>query len=387
MRLFEADYRHLVALVILLPLLACSGEPAVLSGCGDAQTARESQEERADDFLGMDGFLPCLEPMTEEEFVTMSWESKSQMMIDRCIDEFSEATCAEAFRDPEVDNRDALRSCAAAYCPRFEEGRPSLCDDEDLVADPHRRAEFYHLILRNDFDLSAMPASPRKEWEELQEVAPHERTIMATGLLARVLRDRSLTKEEKTAFAVPVVLAMFLSVPVDAAADESPKGENRDYDGQAPRLVIRVSAKGFLLKVDGERVKPSESCDGEQATICLRDSAIDVDEILAELQLLDEQEMSRQEALQNRLMDAYDWRELYHRALEIRRSGVEQPQFAVTADEKIPFAVVVRIMDVLQYELEEERYESNTQFWDADYRTEAGEPVELFSMPLFQVGY
>ena len=58
----------------------------------------------------------------------------------------------------------------------------------------------------------------------------------------------------------------------------------------------------------------------------------------------------------------------------------------ISADADIPFAAIVRLMDVTRYQLEKQKYDQDAAFWNAKYKMqqkgEANTPAILFGDPV-----
>lgn len=73
----------------------------------------------------------------------------------------------------------------------------------------------------------------------------------------------------------------------------------------------------------------------------------------------------------NAAMAAYDWSGLYAEAARIKRANPGHTEVRVTADDDIPYAVIVSVMDALRWRLDDEAFSSSSAFWAANTHTES----------------
>jgi len=95
------------------------------------------------------------------------------------------------------------------------------------------------------------------------------------------------------------------------------------------------------------------------------------------------------EKLLRQASDAYDWMGLYNKLMEIKKEYPKETVINVSGDPNIPFTMVVRVLDVARYKLEEESYDNTEDFWaaDAEVEVKGGKeiPQPLFNDPVLAV--
>lgn len=196
---------------------------------------------------------------------------------------------------------------------------------------------------------------------------------------------------------IPMLLlsVVFLEVAVinvtmplggSATSDEADEDEEEPLD-----LSITISSSGLYLSAAGSQVQPVAGCPTQGPTICLADDTVDVDAAFEDARrLIAAGEESAGEDRLNEGLRAFNWRALYNQLTQFKNEYPDESTVRLSADADIPFALTVRTMDVARYRLQEDSYEDDTEFWQADFRTEQGEDGEeqyanLFGDPAFAV--
>ena len=101
------------------------------------------------------------------------------------------------------------------------------------------------------------------------------------------------------------------------------------------------------------------------------------------------------EELLEKGLQAYNWRSLYNELSKLKASFPDETVMNISADPDVPFAAVVRLMDVARYRLDKESYDADKGFWEAKYKKvkvkdeKDGQlkekPADLFSDPVLSV--
>lgn len=173
-----------------------------------------------------------------------------------------------------------------------------------------------------------------------------------------------------------------------------PPSEKKPEKKKKPlNLTVAVGDKGFRIGATGAILPPQGSCSKPGPTLCLADDSIDVEAKIEEARKAYEKggrEATRQgNKILQKAMQAYDWMGLYNKLMEIKKKYPDETVVKVSADPDIPYAFVVRVMDVVRYKLPEESYDNRKQFWSAEPKTQVkGDKKvakKLFSDPILAI--
>ncbi|RAL24996.1 hypothetical protein DL240_01940 [Lujinxingia litoralis] len=173
-----------------------------------------------------------------------------------------------------------------------------------------------------------------------------------------------------------------VTMPVGGAATSD--REKPEEDKQPLNLAISMSAQGFYITAAGTKMQPMPGCPTGGPSICLEDDSIDTAARFEEARRLyaaDDKVRGEEVLLEG--LSAYNYRELYNRLSIIKNEFPEETTVTLTADDKLPFALTTRVMDVVRYRLEEDSYDSNAEFWDSKPRAEGDTYAILFGDPAF----
>lgn len=151
-------------------------------------------------------------------------------------------------------------------------------------------------------------------------------------------------------------------------------------------LTVAISSKGFRIAATGAALPEMPGCPVPGPTICLEDQAVDVSAKI---------EKARNQFAAGNLMDgegelkaamaAYNWKELYNQLARIKNQYKDETIINLSADPDIPYAFVVRTMDVARFKLEKDSYSKASDFWAAQYAKGAQTYEELFPDPVLAV--
>lgn len=167
--------------------------------------------------------------------------------------------------------------------------------------------------------------------------------------------------------------------------------EEKDPEVQPLNLAIAMSPRGFYVSAVGAIVPPIDGCPTQGPTICLADDTVDVQARFEDARRL--MAAGNPGAGEEELevgLQAFNYRELYNLLSRFKEQYPSETTVRLTADADVPFALTVRVMDVSRYRLEEISYDSNEDFWRADFDTEINEDGDeqyavLFGDPAFAV--
>lgn len=184
------------------------------------------------------------------------------------------------------------------------------------------------------------------------------------------------------------VAVINVTMPLGGSATTDDPDED---DKESLDLAIAMSPNGFYVTAAGSLRQPIEGCPTQGPTICLSDDSVNVQERFEEARrmMADGNETAGEQVMEEGLQ-AYNYRELYNMLSGFKADFPEETTVRLTADENMPFALTVRVMDVSRYRLTDDSYHSDEDFWKADFQTEttdAGEEqfANLFGDPAFAV--
>ncbi len=195
---------------------------------------------------------------------------------------------------------------------------------------------------------------------------------------------------------IPMLLLSVVFIEVSVINVTMPLGgsatSDEDEEEEEPLdLSVTMSPDGFYVSAAGSQVEPIEGCDTQGPTICLADQSVDVEAAFEEARqdIYAGNENAGEDRLDEGIL-AYNFRELYNLLVTFKEEYPDETTVRLTADSDIPFALTVRTMDVARYRLEEDSYDDDESFWQADYQTEQAEDGDeqyavLFGDPAFAV--
>lgn len=175
---------------------------------------------------------------------------------------------------------------------------------------------------------------------------------------------------------IPLLLlsVVFVQVGVfNVSTDLVTPEKTASSDAPEPRrITLAMGASGVRISVDGQMIEPIERCSPQDATICVEEDRGDVQALFGEIRrAADADEHLRVESLVDEAMQAYDFRAIYNVLARLKEQHPDEERLILTADPDVPYALLVRALDVARYRLEQTRYTSDSQFWAAaDDRTE-----------------
>ena len=173
-----------------------------------------------------------------------------------------------------------------------------------------------------------------------------------------------------------------------------PSTETPPEDEEKPlNLTVAIAPTGLRISAEGGNWPVVQGCPQDGPTICLKDgkqgSEIS-DQFRQGRQKVAAGDMKTGEELIESALKSYNWHLFYNELSRIKKKFPEETVMNVSADPDIPFAAVVRAMDVARYKLKKGSYDQPQAFWDAKYEMEKvtqdgkvkEKPANLFSDPV-----
>ncbi|MFU8802805.1 MAG: biopolymer transporter ExbD [Bradymonadaceae bacterium] len=171
------------------------------------------------------------------------------------------------------------------------------------------------------------------------------------------------------------------TLSVGAPTDEKPPPDEEPLN-----LTLAISADGIRIAATGAVLPARDGCPPQGPTLCLGDSTVDVTAKFEEARRFMAQGSQEQgEASLDEALAAYNFRDLYNQLARIKKEYPDETVVTLSADADIPFAVLVRVMDVSRFKLVKESYDSNSEFWDAEYETDGNQFAILFGDPVLSI--
>ncbi len=166
--------------------------------------------------------------------------------------------------------------------------------------------------------------------------------------------------------------------------------KKKKTDEEPLNLTVGVGSNGFRVAATGAVLPPQGDCPETGPSICLADTSVQVGNLIKNSrQAYENGNEEEGEKLLRQASDAYDWMGLYNKLMEIKKEYPEETVINVSGDPNIPFTMVVRVLDVARYKLEEESYDNMEDFWaaDAEVEVKGGKeiPQPLFNDPVLAV--
>jgi biopolymer transport protein ExbD len=171
------------------------------------------------------------------------------------------------------------------------------------------------------------------------------------------------------------------TLSVGAPTDTPPEEKEEPLN-----LTLALSADGVRIAATGAVLPARPGCPPQGPTICHEETSVDVAGKFEEARrLLSQGATGPGEAAMEEAVRAYNWRELYNQLARIKKEYPKETVVTLSADAEVPFAVLVRVMDVARFQLEKESYDSNSEFWQAQYQTEGNQYAVLFGDPVLSI--
>lgn len=164
-----------------------------------------------------------------------------------------------------------------------------------------------------------------------------------------------------------------------------PSDKPPENDEPALNLTVAVSAKGFQLAATGAVLPELAGCPVPGPTICLEKQSVDPPAKFANArrQMASGDLKAGERELEEGL-GAYNWRELYNQLSAIKARYKDETTVQISADPDVPYAAIVRVMDMARFKLEKDSYGTASDFWAASNKAGTGDAMyeELFPDPI-----
>lgn len=165
-----------------------------------------------------------------------------------------------------------------------------------------------------------------------------------------------------------------------------PSEEQPDPEEKPLNLTVAVNPKGFRIAATGATLPELQHCPKPGPTVCLEDQDAQIAEQFDEArELFKKGQEDEGERVLVKALSAYDWPELYNQLVKIKKEYPEETVVNLSADPDVPYAALVRTMDVVRYRLKKDSYDKSSEFWGADYEKKGNQYVELFSDPVLAI--
>lgn len=151
-------------------------------------------------------------------------------------------------------------------------------------------------------------------------------------------------------------------------------------------LTVAVGSKGFEIGATGAILPQRAGCPVPGPTICLSKQNVDVAaKFQRSRELLSAGNIAEGEVVMNEAIEAFNWVELYNSIARIKNEYKDETVIKISADPDVPYAAIVRVMDVTRFRLEKDTYSKASEFWTAGYKKVGSQPEELFPDPVLAV--
>lgn len=165
-----------------------------------------------------------------------------------------------------------------------------------------------------------------------------------------------------------------------------PSEEQPEKEEEPLNLTIAINAQGFRIAAKNAQLPPEGSCQEGGPTICLEKKNVEVASKFEAARKAFENGQAEVGAKElDEALAAYDFRGLYNKLVEIKKNYPEETVVNLSADSDIPYAVLVRVMDVARYKLGKDSYSKTSAFWEAKYKKKGKAYAELFNDPVLSV--
>jgi biopolymer transport protein ExbD len=188
---------------------------------------------------------------------------------------------------------------------------------------------------------------------------------------------------------IPMLLLSVIFVSagvVNVSTNLTTPSPTPDTETEPLKLTVALSHGGFEVSARQQRLAPVEGCPADGPTICLADPSYDVAASFERAKRLHDQGQAdaANKALQE-AMQAYDFRRLYNQLSAIKKDHPDETKVIMTGEPDMPYAMLIRAMDVARFQLDQESYGESAQFWAANEKVESGKARALFSDPVMAV--
>ncbi len=148
-------------------------------------------------------------------------------------------------------------------------------------------------------------------------------------------------------------------------------------------LTVSIEAKGLRITASGGVLPEKPGCPVPGPTICLKDQKVDTTaKFKRARELMAADNLQGGETEMKQALAAYDWIALYNELVKIKKQFPDENIIKVTGEQDMPYAAIVRAMDVARFKLEKDSYSKPSEFWNATYKKKGNEFEKLFYDPV-----
>lgn len=177
------------------------------------------------------------------------------------------------------------------------------------------------------------------------------------------------------------ITAPTLSVGAPSAPPEPDKEKEEPLN-----LTVAISPNGFQIAATGAVLPAKGNCPPQGPTICLADQSVDVSAKIADARRVIEANSEKEgDEILNEVLNAYNFRELYNELSRIKKQYAEETIITLSADAEMPFTVLVRVMDIVRFQLEKDSFDTNDEFYGSSPKTENNKYAILFGDPVLSI--
>ncbi len=177
------------------------------------------------------------------------------------------------------------------------------------------------------------------------------------------------------------ITAPTLSVGAPSAPTEPEKEKEEPLN-----LTVAISPNGFQIAATGAVLPAKAGCPPQGPTICLADQSVDVSGKITEARrAIETGSEEKGDELLKEVLNAYNFRELYNELSRIKKQYADETIITLSADADMPFTVLVRVMDIVRFQLEKDSFDTNDEFYGSSPKTENNKYAILFGDPVLSI--
>jgi biopolymer transport protein ExbD len=168
---------------------------------------------------------------------------------------------------------------------------------------------------------------------------------------------------------------------VGPPSEEQPEDEDKPLN-----LTIAISSKGFHVGAQEASLPEMAGCPKPGPMICLENQEVDPSaEFEAARKAFTSGNTELGSKKLNDALQAYNFRELYNTLAKVKENYPDETVVKLSGDPDIPYAALVRVMDVARYKLDKDSYSKTSAFWEAEVQKKGENYTELFNDPVLTI--
>lgn len=217
--------------------------------------------------------------------------------------------------------------------------------------------------------------------------------------MARSRKDISVEQELNLApimnmviILIPLLLLSIVFLKVGVINITAPKlsmgppSDTPPPEEEPLNLSVAVNDKGFRIAATGAVLPEMPGCPVPGPTVCLDEQGVDVaSQYDKARKMMSSGDVQGGEAEMEKALAAYNWKELYNQLVRIKGQYKDETIINISADPDVPYAAIVRVMDVARFKLDKDSYGKSSEFWSAQYAKGGTGYEELFPDPVLSV--